>query len=1534
MANVTFYLNGDAVVVEDPSPDLLLIDFLRSPEVGLAGPKKACGQGGCGACTVILSTWNGTAQQPEHRAINSCLRPVCSLNGLVVTTVEGTGEVIVPPSEHLHHSLASTRSAAPPGAPQPPHLAAAHARASTRRADVRRSVQAALANTTGRSLPVVKGVDGPSLGPGPQLQSGMNPVAHRLAVNNGSQCGYCSVGFVMNMSELLVNNPGATKADIEAALDGNLCRCTGYRPILTAMKTFASDWDAEDEGRRMKCVLDPDSSLQAPGSLYIPFPSAAAQAAEPFDSPDGDRAWQTPRTLDDLAALMRGRGDKKLRLVHGNTSFGVYPDEYWETNLFVDVRLIPELHAPPRIERDQLVVAAGTTYSDFIAAIEPAAHAQGDTSRLGAVLYMARRTAGRIVRNAASLGGNTMMVLRHIAEGTGSPFPSDLCTALVGVEATIAYALVGPDDLQRTTEPLSDLLAKVKDDPRLADQIVLIEYVIPFGPAGEITLSQKVALRDVNSHSIVNATTRFVINDDFTIKQAVLVFGGIAPLPWRDAATESLLAGGANVLDGLQRYALSVESNASQELARWAERLAPLPTEGFTDDYRTQLAAALFYKAIINALRARKAPLPDTVLSAGDMKWGAWGVSEGTQGWDAAPEAFKAPVAQPYIKSTAMDQCSGQQHYTHELAVPPQTVNAAFVLGTRALADYHFVVPGAATPATLDDLYAYLSSCFGDSFVDLITHEHIPHGGTNIQGMGGDQPLFAEERLSYAGQAIALVLADTEQDAILIARHVTKSCIAYRDVTWPAPFNTAAWTKPIVTIEQALAANSIYPDGPDTAFWNTHIWKITRPGSRFDWTTAKAPLDTTPVTRALTLDGVPCTVIENTQRNGGQAHFYMETQACIAEPADGGRMIIHSSTQSPMAQHGAAAMALGIPYHRIDVKIAPVGGGFGGKTEQTKFIVGPTAVAAHVVKRPVRLVMPREEDTAMVGKRHAYYGQYQVAIDQGTLRAEDKGIIRGMQTKMWGDGGAFYDCSFIVSNCIQMRADNAYHVTNFECQIDICRTNTAPSTAMRAFGDVQGKNIQESAIDDAAFAIDMLPEDVREKNLYQRGQVTPFGQALSSCYMREVWAYLKQQAGYDEKRSDVDAFNRGNRWRKRGLAMIPAKYGSGYNLVQLEQAAAFITVNHADGSVIVHQGGVEMGQGLVTQALQVSSYVLNVPMSLIHIENVSTSVMPNATSSGGSTGTPYTAEAVKQTALKLQARLMSFGYQMLKEHGQPWCHKQNIDFWTYPDTGWAHTIDDPHNPSTTTIVWQKLVALAYTNRVDLTCSFTAPIRGGEAPAPALTYKTYRNQPALPGVTPAAPFNGDLDSTVPGGQDSFVGFTYSAALAVVEVDILTGEVKIRSADIVYDMGRSMNPAIDIGQVEGAFMQGVGYLLTEKLVFEESGADAGRLNSLNTWTYKPPASTSVPLCMNVHLFPRSSVPWIPDDPNDIFSAKEVGEPPLVLANSVFFAVKAAVRASRVERGLSGLFHLDAPATVQEVRRACEVDSSALTGQLPRS
>ena len=356
MANhVSFYLNGKEVSIQDPSPDLLLIDYLRSPEVALAGPKKPCGQGGCGGCTVILSNWNPAEKEIEHRAINSCLRPVCALGGLVVTTVEGTGAARRPNPAHLDHAPTFSRGGAPIEAPPLPTVVQAHLQTEAKRKEVQASVKMALGVPAKSQEPELKEVgEEPAEHPTCQVHEGMNPVAYRLAMNNGSQCGYCSVGFVMNMSEFIVNNPKATKKEIEDIFDGNICRCTGYRAILTGMKTFASDWTEEDEKNRMKCIGDAGCQAQKPAALVIPFPDAAKARPEPVSVQHGKQTWYTPLTLNDLVKIIDKNRDKKLRLVHGNTGYGIYKEQYLEAEVMVDIRLIPDLYAEPKVRKGAL----------------------------------------------------------------------------------------------------------------------------------------------------------------------------------------------------------------------------------------------------------------------------------------------------------------------------------------------------------------------------------------------------------------------------------------------------------------------------------------------------------------------------------------------------------------------------------------------------------------------------------------------------------------------------------------------------------------------------------------------------------------------------------------------------------------------------------------------------------------------------------------------------------------------------------------------------------------------------------------------------------------------------------------------------------------------------------------------------------------------------------------------------------------------------------------------------------------------------
>ncbi|CUH80750.1 molybdopterin cofactor-binding domain-containing protein [Tropicibacter naphthalenivorans] len=1487
---VKFYLNGKQVEIANPSPDLLLIDYLKSPQVNLSGPKKPCGQGGCGGCTVILSDWDAEKGAPNHRAINSCLRPVTALNGLAVTTVEGTGTPVKPTPARLSHNpvfgwMAATQSPdRPADLPEVAKALDAHMDAL---ADILEDVDEAIT--------------------GKQEHGGMNKVAHTLAANNGTQCGYCSVGFVMNMTEFFANNPQATQREVEAALDGNLCRCTGYRAILSGMKSLASDWTEADAAAQMPLKLDHEAQVQIPATGYdIPFPDGAKAPATPAQI-EGNKLWLVPRDLDKLRDMMGAYPE--ARLVQANTSYGVYKDEYLAADVLIDLSAVPDLNHAPQLS-DCLTVPASITYSQLIEILQQAMTDLGQsdpdatgearfpsTTPLGAVHYMARRTAGRLVRNAATLGGNLMLVAHHIA--AGEPFPSDAATALVGVGAQVEWMDFAEDGVKTT--PLGELYDLLAQVPEFARRVVILNVQIPTQP-GAFVSAHKTALREVNSHSLVNACTRICVDDQGIVTEAYLVFGGILPLPWAARATQEALLGRPLSLEMMGEIATLLLKEVSEALDATAPRMEGLPSENIPNAYKAQLATSFLYKAVV----AAQSDVPPEVASAGQQMWGNWPISKGHQDWESDKDWERQPVGDPYIKYLAMEQTAGKLRYTHELPTPNGTLYASLVQSTKPLGMFRWVHPETGADLTAGALSALLAAQF-PAFQDLITCDDVPKGGINLQGMGADQPLFSTGAVVYVGQALALIGASGPQEAETIAEFVTQRCVAYGPITYDGP---DWWDAPVLTLDKAIELGSIYPDYPSSAPFVSHIWRITRPGSVLDW---MPEANAAPVTvEADTLVGnIACTVVSGAHSCGGQAHFYMEPQAVLVEPGDAHSYLIHPSTQSPQEMHQTSAMALGAQYNHIEVKVPPVGGGFGGKTEQTRFVVGPAMVAAAATDRPVKLALTREQDTSMIGKRHGYKGHCTIALDQGDIRPEDRGRIRGQSLQFWGDGGAFYDCSFIVSNCLITRADNAYSVPNYQAQIDVCRTNTAPSTAMRSFGDIQSKVIVEAAIDDAAHALGMRGEDVREKSLYTRGEVTPFGQALPECYIREVWHWLKDKCDFDAKVAEVEAFNTANRWRKRGVAMLPVKYGSGYNLPLLEQATATVSIYQADGTVVIHQSGVEMGQGLLTVARQVVALVLNIPMDMVRVENANTSVTPNPTSSGGSTGTSYNAEAVKQLGQQMRTRISSFVEELRLEHGDGWCKRNQIDYWNH-EGGWNAVVKTPDGQHK--LIWSLIVAQAYQARVNLTASFNAVIQGGTTEMPNVTYKPLNDQPKIPGYT-------GTDGQ-PGSFTQFCGWTYSAAASVVEVDVLTGETKVISSDIAYDMGMSLNPAIDIGQIEGAFVQGIGYVLTERLAFQPDGPNAGTLNSVNTWRYKIPATTTIPLEMNTHLFPRSEVPFPLDPMSGVLSSKEVGEPPLVLATSVFLALRNAVRASRVERGLDPYFTLDAPATVDAVSAALGV------------
>lgn len=1419
---LVFWVNDRKHVVENPDPRMLLLDYLRSGEVGLTGTKKVCAQGGCGACTVTLSRWNPRTQKVEQTAINSCLRPLCAVDGMAITTVEGVGSIA----------------------------------------------------------------------------TALSPVQYQVAIDNGSQCGYCTPGWVMSMHSYLVANPDAqpTQAEIEALFDGNLCRCTGFRPILYAMRHFAADWSAVDEHGSMKCRPWPTYDAKTGKGLIPlrnerepnPITNLPHRPPAPLHVRHRDYEWRRVLSLAELEQLIRANpGPEPLRMVVGNTSIGIYGEPaqdvcYGPPLTRVDIADIPELHGRA-VEPEGLVVGAATTYSEFLRFLADVTTRATPAQRSGlaAIHYMAQRTAGRIVRDAASLGGNTMIVVQHV--DVGVPFPSDMFTALCMMGASVEVTCPAWGAKRRLG--MLEFAEAWRADAGLHAGAILLRYNIPWTAPRELARTFKVALREINAHSIVNAGLRVRFGDDGAVAAAQVVYGGIGPIAFHVEALERWLIGrrwDADLLAGGLRL---VRDAVWAQIVATRARMATIPDEGFTDAYRAHLTESFFYQFFVwVAEQIDPAIIPAPLRSAG-----AWPqtrpVSRGTQSYEPYPDEY--PVNLPYIKAEAFIQATGEAVYTHDELLPRNGVEGAPVLSIQPLANFAFTLPGGGATVDADQLAAHLREHEVD-FVDLVTAKDIP--GANDQSyQGPSDPLICSGQTTACGQVLAIVVARTAQAAINIAYRIQQQCVAYS----PVIDERGLPRQPLLSLEQAIAAESF--------LITDNVWGVRRKGTTLGWAKPDAASDEALVE----WQGrhVRCKVVHGEQSSRcPQMHFYLETQSSVAIPNDNGDITVISSTQNPDTILGAVTSALALGSNRVDVRIRRVGGGYGGKGPRSPWAAANAAVAAVKLRRPVKLAMTREADSALFGHENPLYGRYAFAIGTGEDDPDNRGMLMGLDIHYFMDAGNTADCSPVVMDCTLLRADNGYYVPNYETKGMVCLTNLISNTSFRSLDAISGIVILEDGLEAAAHAIGMLPEDVREKNLYQLGDFTPYGQVLQYCYLKDVWRYTKRKANFDRRLEAVREFNRNNRWRKRGISMMPIKYGMGFNATFLERGDALVDIYDGDGTVIVRHGGCEIGQGLNTQVMQLVAEALNIPVYMIQVGTTSTRVIPNPISTGASTGSAFNGGAAQKAAQRLRERLEAFCVEQLDTKGRDYCTQNHLDFWNY-DTGWNTLYEVGEGKQA--LLWSAIVKAANMDRVNLSTQAQHNETGGSRSDANLQFHPKTSE----------------------AVQNFVGFTYSAACTEVEVDILTGETTILRTDLIYDMGKSINPATDVGQIEGGFVQGIGRVLVENVAWQPDGPQRGINNTPNTWGYKIPATTTVPLELHVDLYPRERSAEVPENPNLLLSAKEVGEPPLCLAATVYFAVKHAILDSRTERGKPGWFRLDMPCTVQVIRTACEVDIAEL-------
>ncbi|MAN52902.1 xanthine dehydrogenase molybdopterin binding subunit [Marinimicrobium sp.] len=589
----------------------------------------------------------------------------------------------------------------------------------------------------------------------------------------------------------------------------------------------------------------------------------------------------------------------------------------------------------------------------------------------------------------------------------------------------------------------------------------------------------------------------------------------------------------------------------------------------------------------------------------------------------------------------------------------------------------------------------------------------------------------------------------------------------------------------------------------------------------------------------------------------GQEHFYLEGQVGQASLTEDGGIHVISSTQHPSEIQKLVAEVLALPFHHVVAEVRRMGGGFGGKESQAGPLACLCALFAHRLRRPVRYRMPRRDDMVQTGKRHDFLNRWQVGFD-------DDGRIQSAKMVLAGKCGYSPDLSEGIVDRAMFHADNAYYLNSASILGLRCKTHTVSNTAFRGFGGPQGMMAIETIVEDIARALGMDPLDARKTNLYQPGRdETPYGQTIEQHMLVDLMERLEESSDYRVRREAITAFNRTPGCLKKGLALTPVKFGISFTAKHLNQAGALLQI-YTDGTVLINHGGTEMGQGLYTKVQQIVANAFGLSVERVQVSSTRTDKVPNTSPTAASSGTDLNGMAARDACDRIKSDLLAFAESHYR------VSPNTVRF----ENNRVYLDKDP-------VAFEDFIKAAYLNRV-----------------PLFSTGYYR--------TPKIHY----DRTTAKGQP-FLYFANGAAVSEVTLDTDTGEYKVNRVDILHDVGQSINPAIDIGQIEGGFIQGMGWLTTEELLWD----DAGRVISNSPANYKIPTAFDTPEVFNVALYNR------PNIEETVYHSKAVGEPPLMLAISVWAALRDAC-ASLTDYRFSP--RLDTPATPERVYwalRECE-------------
>ncbi|WP_271952548.1 xanthine dehydrogenase molybdopterin binding subunit [Ruegeria faecimaris] len=761
-------------------------------------------------------------------------------------------------------------------------------------------------------------------------------------------------------------------------------------------------------------------------------------------------------------------------------------------------------------------------------------------------------------------------------------------------------------------------------------------------------------------------------------------------------------------------------------------------------------------------------------------------------------------VTKPLPHDAAPLHVSGSARYVDDIPTPKGTLHLAFGLS-----------PIAKGRIAAMDLSAVKAA---DGVVMVMTAEDLPFAN-DVSPSIHDEPLLSDGTVHYIGQPVFLVVATSHLAARKAAR---LGKIDYAEET------------AILTIEQALAADSRFEDGP----------RIYTKGDA-DAAIAGA-----------------AHVIEGSFELGGQEHFYLEGQAALAVPNEGADMLVHSSTQHPTEIQHKVAEALGVPMHAVRVETRRMGGGFGGKESQGNALAVSCAVAARATGKACKMRYDRDDDMIITGKRHAFRIGYRAGFDQD-------GHIQGVSFLHHAICGWAQDLSLPVADRAMLHSDNAYLLPNARIESHRLKTNTQSATAYRGFGGPQGMVGIERVMDHAAHELGLDPVELRRRNYYaapagtddhaadrssgDTPNTTPYGMEVEDFELHGMTEALLNSSDYAARKAAIQKWNAENSVIKKGIAFSPVKFGISFTLTHLNQAGALVHV-YQDGSVHLNHGGTEMGQGLFQKVAQVAASRFGIPLEMVKITATDTAKVPNTSATAASSGSDLNGMAVKAACDTIRDRMAEY----LAER-----HQADPSAVTFGD-GHVSVGEERYT-------FAEAAALTYQGRISLSAT-------GFYKTPKIEWDRIKGQ----------------------GRPFFY-FAYGASITEVAVDTLTGENRILRTDILHDAGASLNPALDIGQVEGGYVQGAGWLTTEELVWDGTG----NLRTHAPSTYKIPACSDRPDIFNVAL-------WEAENREDtIYRSKAVGEPPFMLGISAWLALSNAVAACG-----NGYPALDAPATAEEV------------------